>query len=614
MASSIEPGAEEETDAPPEQPPGDEDIPHDPDAPDDSATDEDGAGSEMEHRPMPSEMNVPLDAPDEADIRVKPRFLVMLHDPHRTAIHTYALIAKHRGLFQRGNTVVTLSEDVKHRKVVVKVQTPNDIASFAHALVQPYAIRTTRSGSYREDIPFPKLAAHMCLSSSLVETLPPLNGTAYAPLIRADGTIYNCEGYDDETGIFFYGLPKLDVPSCPTRQEGEAAFRRLRARVWTFPFADSIRVMVDGFAEPVVDLDLPPGAAETAMIVALVTVACRPSLDLVPGLLITAPPLSGAGTGKGKLARFLSEVACGVSPIAMTAGHNGEELDKRLVAALLSADPFILIDNVNDRELDSDQLASAITENPTQVRPMRTSALVQLNPATSICVTGNGVSVTEDLGRRFLTVTLNAGVESPEARSFRGDFLAEAKRDRGAILSDIFTIVRWGVQQGDDLPCGRPLGSFERWGRMCRDPVMAFSGRDPVVDIADRQANDSRRSDVADLVEVWLRHHGDRPVKAHELHKDVMVFLAPYGESRQRTNDRLRRMDGIVSGAFRFKLIPKLPGVGSDKNRFMWERITPSPQEQGHRLGGGENEGQSEADDGLAGLRGPTRLQPTRRS
>ncbi len=585
MANGTESGAEEETEAPPAQPLGVNDVDDDHDA----------------------------SRQDEENGNVKPLLLVEHHDPHRTAIRAYARIAKHIDLYQRGDTIVALWEDEKRGRVTAKGLTPDDIMSLVHELAQPYAIKTDRSGSHRRHCAFPAVSARTCLSANVVAMLPPLDGIAYAPRIEADGTIHDSEGYDARTHTFFYGLPELNVPAYPTKEEGEAAFLRLRAWVWTFPFGDSTRVKVDGIAEPVVDLNLPPGVDETAYLTGLVTVACRPSLDLVPGLLITAPPHSGAGTGKGKLARFLCEVACGISPIAMTAGHSKEEFDKRLVAVLLGAEPFIMIDNLNDQELDSDQLASAITENPTQVRPMRTSELVQLNPSTSICVTGNGASVTEDLGRRFLTVTLNAGVENPEARSFEGNFLEEAKRERGEILSDIFTIVRWGVQQGDALPSGRPLGSFEVWGRRCRDAVMAFSGRDPVVDIANRQANDSRRSELAELVDVWRRHHGDRPMKANDLNQDVVRILAPYGESRQKINTKLMRMNGVVYGAYRFKLIPKEPGVDSDRNRFMWEHITPALRDQNHRPGGGDNDGQIETVDGLDGLGGPARPPLTRR-
>jgi hypothetical protein len=73
------------------------------------------------------------------------------------------------------------------------------------------------------------------------------------------------------------------------------------------------------------------------------------------------------------------------------------------------------------------------------------STLVSLNPAPFICVTGNGLTVTEDLRRRFLEVQLNPGLENPEARSFKGDFLAETIRDRSEILSDVLTIVTGGV-------------------------------------------------------------------------------------------------------------------------------------------------------------------------
>src|SRR5579864_5934307 len=94
----------------------------------------------------------------------------------------------------------------------------------------------------------------------------------------------------------------------------------------------------------------------------------RASLWLAPGLLLTAASISGAGTGKGLLARAICQIAFGCAPSAFTAGGDRNELDKRLAADLIGAAPALLLDNVNGTNLRSDTLASVLTERPAKVR------------------------------------------------------------------------------------------------------------------------------------------------------------------------------------------------------------------------------------------------------
>jgi hypothetical protein len=58
--------------------------------------------------------------------------------------------------------------------------------------------------------------------------------------------------------------------------------------------------------------------------VALLTAVCRSSLWLAPAFLITAPALSGAGSGKGLFVRAISAIAFGTQPRAFTAGSEIE--------------------------------------------------------------------------------------------------------------------------------------------------------------------------------------------------------------------------------------------------------------------------------------------------
>ena len=147
----------------------------------------------------------------------------------------------------------------------------------------------------------------------------------------------------------------------------------------------------------------------------------RPSLYLAPGVLLRAPAISGAGAGKGLLARCISIIAYGREPHAVNAGPNIEELEKRISAELVEGNAVLFLDNLNDRALKSEALASAITERPARTRILGKSQMVSLNSSTLVILTGNGLSVSEDLARRFIIVELDPRTEDPEARPFKMD-------------------------------------------------------------------------------------------------------------------------------------------------------------------------------------------------
>ena len=165
-------------------------------------------------------------------------------------------------------------------------------------------------------------------------------------MLAADGCIRDVEGYDRETGLWCCRVPKLVVPERSSFEDAKIALRRLRASFKTFPFADAIRRYDPDLRVDVVDLAEPPGRDESSFLVGLLTAICRPSLWLAPGFLVEAPALSGAGTGKGLLVRSICAVAFGIRPRAFTAGHDRQELEKRIAADLVQAAPALFLDNV----------------------------------------------------------------------------------------------------------------------------------------------------------------------------------------------------------------------------------------------------------------------------
>jgi hypothetical protein len=335
----------------------------------------------------------------------KPNLVVRNDDLTMTARDLARIIAQSSAVFDRGGPAkVTCSPN----SVIPQVQqlTPDRVVIEAHALARPVA----------GDVPvtLPHRAARLYLA--LDEWgLRPLNGLTTAPLLFQDGSLRLAEGYDAQTGLWCASVPHIELHAAPNLEEAKAALAVLRRAFRTFSFADAPR-LTDSSGVEMVDLSKPAAQDESAFLCGLLTAICRSSLSLAPGLLICAPSLSGAGAGKGLLVRSIAAIAFGLEPRAFTAGENVAELDKRLASKLMEASPILFLDNLNARSLRSELLASVLTEPHVGVRELGRSKTRLLNSKAFVAITGNGLTISEDLTRRFVV---------SDSKRARGEFLAE---------------------------------------------------------------------------------------------------------------------------------------------------------------------------------------------
>jgi hypothetical protein len=368
----------------------------------------------------------------------KPRLLVENWNPDLTVAALRDILADVNELYDRG-IPVRLAFDQTQKGTVAQVITPSALVLEAHRVCRPYSIKK----GDEVDVGLPYSIARMYLDWQGEWQLPPFNGVASAPLLQDDGTINSAQGYDVASGMWCEDVPNLAgrVSEFPTRDEAKAALRLIREIFKTFCFADA-ETLEDTSGVLIVDTDKAPGRDESSFLVALLTAVCRPSLHLAPGLLLRAPSLSGAGAGKGLLGRCICNIAFGRDPHAVTAGATAEELEKRIAAELMGGSPVLFLDNLNNVNFKSDLLASAITERPARVRLLGKSQMVPLNATALVVLTGNGLSVSEDLVRRFLVVDFDPRTEDPEARRFKTDIRAEVRERRSELLAGLLTIWR----------------------------------------------------------------------------------------------------------------------------------------------------------------------------
>lgn len=482
-------------------------------------------------------------------------------NPDCTVDEVGKVLAGAEELFDRGKPVRATVNSLTGKLRIDDI-TPDALVVLIHRLARPYKrLQTNGPGPKTKDVQFPRPFAKMCLDLSGELGLRPLNGVTSAPVLQEGGGVDVAKGYDQRTGLIRLGAPDIGeiVSAQPSSEDAKRSLEELRRTFKTFCFADAPTVIDPELGTRVVDIKQPPGMDESALMVGLLTAVCRPSLWLAPGLMIAAPLYSGSGTGKGLLARCISMVAFGEKPHATTAGESDAELEKRIVAELVQAEQVLFLDNINDREFKSDLLASVITERPARVRILGQSQTRTLNSLALVVLTGNGLTVAEDLVRRFIKVELDAGTDNPDAREFGGDILADVEKRRPELLAALLTIWRWG-QKNADLHRGQALGSFEQWCRWCRDPMLALGCQDPVKRIKQMRVEDSGRVEITEIFEIWWECHQDRPVMAKTLDNEVTALINPFGQSRQFLAAWLKGRAGTRVERF---VLKKQPPIGS---------------------------------------------------
>jgi hypothetical protein len=204
---------------------------------------------------------------------------------------------------------------------------------------------------------------------------------------------------------------------------------------------------------------------------------------------------------------------------------------------------------LNNTAFRSNLLASAITERPARVRLLGKSQMVPLNASAFVILTGNGLTLSEDLARRFVAVDFDPRTEDPEARPFTTDIRAEVTELRAELLAALLTIWRWG-RLAPDIKSGLPLGSFEQWCRWVRDPLVALGCQDPAERVSEAKERDGRRQAIAELFTIWWGRHQDKPVAVRELHDDVKQAADPQGRGRQHLASQLEKLAGTRMAGF----------------------------------------------------------------
>jgi hypothetical protein len=121
--------------------------------------------------------------------------------------------------------------------------------------------------------------------------------------------------------------------------------------------------------------------------------------------------------------------------------------------------------------------------------------------------------------RRVIRSSLDANMERPELRQFKGDPVATVLADRGRYIAAVLTVVR--AYLAADCPGLLPsLASFSDWSRLVRSAIVWLGRADPIMTMNAARDDDPARGNLRAVVAVWLAAIGpDRPLTVGDLLK-----------------------------------------------------------------------------------------------
>jgi putative DNA primase/helicase len=304
----------------------------------------------------------------------------------------------------------------------------------------------------------PSEYARLVLANKARWAFPEVIGIAMTPTLRRDGSLLTGDRphYDPATRLYYASdVTMPPIPDRPTMDDARKALELLAGLFSETPFVGKVDRAV----------------ALSALLTALV----RGSLDTAPLHFFRAHT---AGTGKSYLADVISSIVLGKPAPIIAVPESEEEFEKRLASAALAGTPLLSLDNAT-HDIGGAFLNQLSERSAVQPRILGRSKIPECDCRMMLFATANNQAVYGDMTRRTLMCNLDAGVEQPELREFKGDPLREVLADRGKYIAAGLTVIRAYLTAGEPRVC-KPLGSYREWTRMVRSPLVWLGMTDPV--------------------------------------------------------------------------------------------------------------------------------------
>ncbi|NOT13783.1 MAG: hypothetical protein HOP23_18480 [Methylococcaceae bacterium] len=450
----------------------------------------------------------------------KPMILVQPGELPRICDAAENELAKTFRHYQRGGIIVTITTDPGTRETAVKsLSLPSLTRALAGLAVwQRY---DKRSEEWVVCDP-PEKHARVLHDATVYPHLPVLNGIARQPYLRPDGSLMTDAGYDTATGMFgVFNAQQFNVPAVPTRQQAEHALAEFSELLSEFAFKTEYD--------------------KAAALAAILTAVVRPSLPQAPMFHVKAPSIA---SGKSYLCELFTAFATPQKGTPHAFPADDEECRKLLLAELLTAPAVVEFDNLTGDLIPHKSLCTTLTSEFISGRILGQSKTAEVGTRALFLSSGNNVEPVRDMTRRTLTITLDPACETPAARNFNHQPVAEVRANRGHYVSLALTVVRGWIIAGRPKTACKTIASYADWSDYCRQSLLWLGQADPAACIFEAMNDDPDKELLGDFLQAWFEKFGKTPA----LVKDVINAAQARGIQFDYANEALLETITDIAG------------------------------------------------------------------
>lgn len=406
------------------------------------------------------------------------------------AEHVLALMGR---FYQSNGNIVT----IRQRQDDLAIELANEqVLTKALAAAADWEKWDGRAKDYIRSDP-PVRLVHMLGKGHDCTQLPRLEGVARQPFFRpGSGHLVEVPGYDVASGFFAAFVPETFTVSRFTREQAEAALKVLSDLLREFHFADEVD--------------------RSATLCAMLTAAVRASVPLAPAFNLTA---TAPGSGKSYLARLVTALSGPGEPMTMGYPASSEEASKAMLAAFLKEPAAVLFDDMQNDWLPFGVMNRLLTSETISERLLGSNRVVTARTKTFIIGTGNNISPVRDMCRRVVTIRLAPPSSAPATLRYKGRPVERVLENRGRYVGLALTIVGAWLASSEAAANVPPIGSFERWSEMCRQPLIWLGLPDPADSLLHQLRHDPDLTALSDLLKAWKAEFGYQPVPLRKVIK-----------------------------------------------------------------------------------------------
>lgn len=364
--------------------------------------------------------------------------------------------------------------------------------------------------------------------------LPPTPEIVRTPIHAGTGELLIQDGWRPDLALYLE-QGSLQVPAIsaePAAEEVAEALSFLRGDLLKgFPFLD-----FDGAG---VERRGPSEAHALAML--LTPFARRLFEGHRPVFWVSKPT---PGTGGTKLGGMLGRIMDGRPPVPMAyAAGNDAENEKRLIAAALERRTILFFDDV--KRFDSRPIIQAVTSHVISGRLLGGNDLLQAPNNFLIIGGGNNTFFGPEMGRRVVTIRLNAKTADLASREFSHDAENWVVENRAEIIWALLTLVQNWIAQDRPKFTTRRLVSFEGWSETVGG-ILQAAGVEGFLDVAKSLEVDPAYGALRRFVTRWFGQYGHDEKEVRDLVNWAIDSEQEIVEGRDEA-ERRRRLQAALS-------------------------------------------------------------------